>query len=90
METLIRSAAEAGDHKRGKGCGERDSSPVPRSAMERPGERQPPALCTSAAFLAHRVALHLNAVGVVDQAVEDTVSNGGIADLFVPASHGQL
>src|SRR4029453_12460931 len=58
----VRSEAEAGDSELGKGCGERDSSPVPRSVLERPDG----GLCTSSALLAHRVALHLNAVGVVD------------------------
>jgi hypothetical protein len=38
-ETPIRSEAEAGGHKLGKGCGERDTGPVPRSALERPGGR---------------------------------------------------
>jgi hypothetical protein len=38
-ETPIRSEAEAGGHMREKGCGERDSGPVPRSAIERPGGR---------------------------------------------------
>ena len=38
-ETPIRSEAEAGAHKLGKGCGERDSGPVPRSALEKPGGR---------------------------------------------------
>ena len=39
------------------------------------------------AILAHGVAAHLDAVGIVNQPVEDTVSGGGIADLFVPARH---
>jgi len=30
----VRSEAEAGDSELGKGCGERDSSPVPRSVLE--------------------------------------------------------
>src|SRR5271170_3841596 len=40
--------------------------------------------------LAHRIAFHLDSMSVVDQAVEDTVRGGGIADLFVPARHRQL
>ena len=35
--------------------------------------------------LAHRIALHLNAMRVVDQAGEDAVGQRGIADLLVPA-----
>ena len=42
------------------------------------------------AILAHRVATHLNAVGVVNEAVEDAVGQRGIADLFVPARDRQL
>jgi hypothetical protein len=41
-------------------------------------------------FLAHRIAAHVDAMGVVNQPVEDAVSGGGIADLFVPARHRQL
>lgn len=35
--------------------------------------------------LAHRIALHLNAMRFVDQAVEDAVGQRGIADLLVPS-----
>ena len=37
-----------------------------------------------AADLAHAVSLQLEAVGVVDEAVEDGVGDGGIADDLVP------
>jgi hypothetical protein len=35
-------------------------------------------------ILTHGVTPHLNAVGVVDQPVEDTVGKCGIADLLMP------
>jgi hypothetical protein len=35
--------------------------------------------------IAHRIATHLDAVSIVDQAVENTVGQSGIADLLVPA-----
>jgi hypothetical protein len=40
------------------------------------------------AFLAHGLAAHLDAVSIVHQAVEDAVGESGIADLLVPARHG--
>src|SRR5271165_1989172 len=43
----------------------------------------------SASF-AHRIAAHLDPVGIVDQPVEDAIGRGRIADLFVPAGHRQL
>jgi hypothetical protein len=44
------------------------------------------ALCVRLpAILVHRVAAHLNAVGVVDQPVEDAIGQSGIANLFMPA-----
>ena len=39
---------------------------------------------------AHRIAVQLDAVGVVNESVKDAVGQGGIADLFVPFGHGQL
>jgi hypothetical protein len=41
-------------------------------------------------FLAHRFSAHLDAVGVVHQAVQDAVRDGGIPDLLVPARDRQL
>jgi hypothetical protein len=41
-------------------------------------------------FLAHGIAAHFDAMGVVNQAVEDAVGGSGIADLFVPTRHRQL
>src|SRR5438309_12000054 len=40
--------------------------------------------------LAPGLALAFDAVGVVQQPVEDAVGNGGIADLFVPMGHRHL
>ena len=37
------------------------------------------------AFLAHGLAAHFDAVGVVNQTVQDAIGDGGIADLLVPA-----
>jgi hypothetical protein len=42
------------------------------------------------AGLAHRVPAHLDAVGVVHDAIEDAVGQGRIADLLVPFRDGQL
>ena len=61
---------------------------MPRSALERPGGRQLAGYAPT--LFPHRVPAHLDAVRVVDQAVEDTVGHGRVADLFVPASDGQL
>ncbi len=36
------------------------------------------------AAIAHRISAHLNAVGVVNEPVEDAVGQRGIADLLVP------
>jgi hypothetical protein len=41
-------------------------------------------------FLAHGLSAHLDAVGILHQAVEDAVGNSGIADLLVPARDRQL
>ena len=43
-----------------------------------------------APFLAQGFTLQLNAVGVMNQAIEDAVGNGWVADLLVPVSHGHL
>lgn len=40
---------------------------------------------STAAFLAHRIAAHFDAMSIVNQAVEDSIGGRGIADLFVPA-----
>lgn len=37
------------------------------------------------AVFSHGLAAHLDAMGVVDQTVEDTVGDGRISDLLVPA-----
>ena len=41
-------------------------------------------------FLRIESPAHLNAVGVVDQPVEDAIGQSGIANLFVPARDWQL
>ena len=41
-------------------------------------------------FFAHGLSAHFDAVGIVHQAVEDAVGDGGIADLLVPARDRQL
>jgi hypothetical protein len=41
-------------------------------------------------ILPHRVATHLNAVGVVQQPVEDSIGQRGISYLFVPARDPEL
>jgi len=40
--------------------------------------------------LAHRTAAHLDTFGVVNQPVENAISQRGIADLLMPARNGQL
>src|SRR5271166_6554119 len=42
------------------------------------------------AFFAHGLSSHLDAVGIVNQAVEDAIGDRGIADLLVPARNRQL
>src|SRR5512133_2333813 len=41
------------------------------------------------AFPAHRLSPHLNAMGIVHQAIEDAIGDGRIADLLVPARDRQ-
>ena len=41
-------------------------------------------------FFAHALAGEFDAIGVVDEAVEDGVGDGGIADDFVPVVDGHL
>ena len=41
------------------------------------------------AFLAHRLSPHLNAMGIVHQAIEDAIGDGRIGDLLVPARDRQ-
>src|SRR5271165_3270867 len=49
------------------------------------------ALCVRLpAILPHRIAAHLDAVGVVNQPVEDAVRQCRVADLFVPPRDWQL
>ena len=41
-------------------------------------------------LFAHGVSTHFDAMGVVHQPVQDSVSGGGVADLFMPAGNRQL
>src|SRR6267142_5597370 len=41
-------------------------------------------------LLPEALSFEFNAVGVVDEAIEDCVGHGGVADDFVPAVDGQL
>ena len=45
---------------------------------------------TASGPAAHGFALELDAVGVVDEAVEDGIGEGGLADHLVPGVDGQL
>ena len=42
------------------------------------------------AVFSHGLSAHLDAMGIVDQTIEDAVGDGGIADLLVPARDGEL
>jgi hypothetical protein len=41
-------------------------------------------------FFAHGFSAYLDAVGIVHQAVQDAVGDGGVADLLLPARDRQL
>src|SRR6185295_3618229 len=79
-----RKSAASGE--RGAGKGAQPLSPLstqrPRRALTR--------RLRATTFLTHGITTHFDAVSVVNQAVEDTVSGSGIADLFVPAGNRQL
>jgi len=68
-----------------RGKGRRSRSPLSAAVTRRAPTRR-----LRRTFLPHGVAAHLDAVRVVDQAVEDTVGHRRVADLFVPARDGQL
>src|SRR5258708_19270978 len=59
-------------HKRRKGCGERGGSPFPSPALERP-RRALARRLRGAALFTHRVAPHLDAMGVVNQPIQNAV-----------------
>jgi hypothetical protein len=75
-------SAASGERRAGKGA----AAPVPALGTQKPGER----LARRTAFLTHRIAFHLDAVGVVNQPVESTVCGGSVADLLMPARNGKL
>jgi len=69
----------------GKGRGERDGSPVPRPALERPG-----ALILALRFrgvFAHRLPTQLDAVGAMYDPVENPLGHRGVAYLLMPLGH---
>src|ERR1700745_3190912 len=41
-------------------------------------------------FLAHRFAFELDTISIVNDAIQDTVGDRWIANLFVPVRHGNL
>ena len=73
-----RKAPVAEKGVRGKG-----RQPFSLPSLQRP--RRASARRLRAALFAHRVAAHLEAVRVVNQAVKNAVGSSGIADLLVPA-----
>src|SRR5260370_4736827 len=44
----------------------------------------------AAAFFAHGLALHFNAMSVMDEPVEDAIGDGRISDLGMPSANWQL
>ena len=80
----VRSAAQAGMPLAEKGVRGKGRQPLsPLSAAET-SERFSARLL-SAPLLAHGIAAHFDAMGVVNQPVQYAVSSRGVADLFVPA-----
>jgi hypothetical protein len=79
-----RSAAAS--EERGAGKGRHVLSPPQHAWARRALARR---LCATT-LLAHGIAAHLDAMGVVNQAVKDAVGSGGITNLFVPARDGEL
>jgi hypothetical protein len=49
-----------------------------------------PCLTCFASILSHRIAAHLNAVCVVNQAVENAICYSRVPNLFVPTRNRQL
>src|SRR5258708_36737093 len=74
--------AEKGVRGKGRQPFSSPSTQKPRRALAR--------RLGTATLLAHGVATHLDAMSVMNEAVEDSVGGSGIADLFVPAGGGQL
>jgi hypothetical protein len=52
--------------------------------------RKPEVTHSASPVLTHRIATHLNAVSIVDEAVENTVGQCRVADLLVPARNREL
>ena len=85
---MIRSEAEVRCGKAEKGArgkGRQFHSPFNNVEIRRASARR----LISAPF-AHRIAAHFYAMCVVDQAVEDAIGDGRIADLLMPTRDRQL
>ena len=54
------------------------------------GAKRRGSLLLAAALFAHRFALHLDALSVVDQPVENAIGQGLITDLLVPLGHREF
>jgi hypothetical protein len=68
---------------------ERGGSRFLRLSTRKPRRALARRLCT-ATLLAHGITTHLDAMGVMNEAVECSVGGGGIADLFVPAGQSEV
>src|ERR1700734_3615653 len=73
-------------------CGERGAGKgaQPLSPPQHEDTRRALARRLRTTLLTHGVPAHLDAMSVVNQAVEDAVSSSGVADLLMPACHGKL
>src|SRR6266849_9808744 len=87
QEKPVRSAAQVDRRKRGKGCGERTARPVPAQYTV---TRRALARRLRTTLLAHGIPAHVDAMSVMNQAIEDAVGGRGIADLLVPARDRKL
>ena len=74
---------------RGKGAA---LSPLSAQKLRRALARRYRRFCITALgwILAQGIALEIDAMGAVNDAVEDAFGDGGVADLFVPLGHWQL
>ena len=84
----VRSAAKGSAAAGKRVWGKRAAALVPAQRWRGPASVSSPSVC--AAFLAHRVAAYVDAMGLVNQPVKDAVGCRGVTDLFVPAGHRKL
>lgn len=75
---------------RGEGAAFEPSCPVQSSRNLVGGAGSYPPAVGAVAFFPHRLALHFDAMRVLDQPVEDASGDGRISDLGVPAGNRQL